>query len=99
MDKNIFDVSKLTLDPSGRTVINDDEMQALEQAQMNTAGGWLCPQLPCDDGFATTNQFSCDRTSNQAGCDNGWSCDRSSNNDCVNARACDGSKNTKSCKT
>lgn len=86
MKKYVFDVSKISLDTSGRLELGDEELRKLESSQqITTAGGdfnWdcdgsfngACENVSCTGGGTTNTDF------------------------CVNDNACWGANNQHACR-
>ena len=101
MAKQYFDVSKLKLDETGRTVLGEKELSELGEAPQAGADfqDWwdsLSDWWDTNHGRCV-NVISCGDETNQESCTNMWDCSYGSNeSQCFND-GCDGATNSGAC--
>ncbi len=98
MTKQYFDVDKIKLDETGRTVLDEKQLTELGESSKAGAGFWqdLEEWWNTNNGRCVNN-FICGEETNNGSCRNGLDCDLGSNlGGCYNEN-CDGTENPSSC--
>lgn len=81
MTKGLLDLTQLSLDESGRVILGDENLQAIEQDYFAVSGGGYYTN---GDSCGGTNPYClntdlCNATTNTQNCSNTGSCSGSSN--------------------
>ncbi len=100
MSTVVFDINSISVDQTGRVIINDNDLLLIERAVKVTPFRNLSNGF-CDtkqNGAFCVNDTAC-RDSTNEDCLNDSTCENSANIDfCANQRVCDGATNLDSCQ-